>query len=78
MPKIIPPADRYGLNREEAAEYIGVGTTLFDTMVADGRMPKPKVINARRVWSRLLLEKAFALLPDDGQDQDENPWASVA
>jgi hypothetical protein len=47
-------------------------------MVADGRMPKPKLINTRRVWSRLLLEKAFARLPDDGQDEEGNPWASVA
>jgi hypothetical protein len=28
-----------GLSREEAARYIGVGTTLFDKMVAEGRMP---------------------------------------
>jgi hypothetical protein len=33
-------------------------------MVADGRMPPPKRINARRVWSRPALEAAFAELPD--------------
>lgn len=77
---VIPPADRLGLDRQEAAEYIGVGTTLFDEMVADGRMPKPKIINARRVWSRPLLEKAFALLPTEGQDEEmeQNPWAGAA
>ena len=75
-PYAIPPADRLGLDRQEAAEYIGVGTTLFDQMVADGRMPKPKVINARRVWSRPLLEKAFAQLPDEDQNEStSDPWA---
>jgi len=75
-----PLSDRLGLSREEAAAYVGVGATLFDAMVADGRMPKPKLINARRVWSRMALEKAFALLPEDGQDEvhDENPWKGVA
>jgi predicted DNA-binding transcriptional regulator AlpA len=77
---IIAPSDRLGLNREEASDYIGVGHTLFDEMVADGRMPKPKIINTRRVWSRLSLEKAFALLPTEGQDEEteSNPWAGAA
>lgn len=53
-----------GLNREEAAEYIGVGASKFDQMVADGRMPQPKVIDARRVWDRHRLDSAFEALPD--------------
>jgi hypothetical protein len=75
-PYVIPPADRLGLARDEAAEYIGVGATLFDEMVADGRMPKPKTINSRRVWARVQLEKAFASLPEEGQSgsDDGNPW----
>jgi excisionase family DNA binding protein len=36
-----------GLSRDEAARYIGVGTTKFDEMVADGRMPRPKRIDGR-------------------------------
>ena len=48
----IPPADRIGLSRVEAAEYIGVSSTTFDAMVADGRMPHPKEIGSRRVWHR--------------------------
>ena len=78
MLKVISPSDRYGLNREEAATYIGIKPTLFDTLVADGRMPKPRCINSRRVWSRIELEKAFALLPVDGQHDEENPWLGVA
>lgn len=53
-----------GLNREAAARYVGVGVTLFDAMVADGRMPPPKVINARRVWDRRRLDDCFEALPE--------------
>lgn len=60
-----------GLNREEAAEYIGVGTSKFDEMVVDGRMPPPKEIDSRRVWDRHRLDTAFEELPDKGA---RNPW----
>jgi hypothetical protein len=63
-----------GLNREDAARHIGIGTTLFDEMVTDGRMPLPKCINTRRVWNRAAIEQAFAELPDDSTANDDNPW----
>jgi excisionase family DNA binding protein len=56
-----------GMSREEAARYIGVGTTKFDEMVADGRMPKPKRIDGRVVWDRLKIEASFSDLPDDAR-----------
>lgn len=62
---------RRGLNREQAAAYVGVGTTKFDEMMRDGRMPKPKKIDGRRVWDRYALDRAFEELPDI---EDSNPW----
>lgn len=59
-----------GLSREEAARYVGVGVTLFDELVADGRMPKPKVINRRVLWDRFALDVFFAELPDAAR----NAW----
>ena len=53
-----------GMSREEAARYVGVGTTKFDEMVADRRMPKPKRIDGRVVWDRIALDAAFTDLPD--------------
>lgn len=53
-----------GLNREEAARYIGVGTTKFDEMVKDGRMPSGKRVDGRIVWDRYKLDASFADLPD--------------
>jgi hypothetical protein len=35
-----------GLSREQAADYISVGTTLFDTLVEDGRMIVPLINDA--------------------------------
>lgn len=57
-----------GLSRHEAARYIGVGSTLFDEMVADGRMPTPKHVNSRTIWDRVALDIAFTSLPDKKTD----------
>lgn len=60
-----------GLSRDEAARYIGVGPTLFDEMVDDGRMPKPKRANSRVIWDRIALDAAFSDLPgEDGNKID--------
>jgi predicted DNA-binding transcriptional regulator AlpA len=63
-----------GLRRTEAAEYIGISTTKFDEMIADGRMPQPKQIDARRVWDRHQLDRYFEDLPGGS---DENPFDGV-
>lgn len=65
-----------GLNRESAARYIGVGASLFDQMVADGRMPQPKVINSRRVWDKKRLDEFFEALPEK-DSEEENPFNGV-
>lgn len=65
-PDLIAYAPR-GMSRDEGARYIGVGTTKFDEMVADGRMPRPKRIDGRVVWDRLKIEAAFSDLPDEKQ-----------
>lgn len=64
---------RRGLSREEAAVYIGVSVRKFDEMVGDGRMPRAKVIDARRVWDIWALDLAFDALPTDGEEVS-NPW----
>jgi len=64
-----------GLSRNQAAEYIGVGSTKFDEMVNDGRMPKPKRIDGRVVWDRVLLDEAFEAL-DNEDVPKKNPWDS--
>lgn len=79
---VIKPEDRIGMSRDEAAEYIGVGVDLFDRMVEDARMPKPKCAGKRRIWSKKSIEKAFDLLPEDGEDvlssgSGRDPWTEL-
>jgi hypothetical protein len=59
------------LSRIQAAEYIGVGVTKFDSMVDDGRMPKPKRIDGRNVWDRIKLDEAFSALDDEAGSKNE-------
>lgn len=59
-----------GLSRDEAARYVGVGTTTFDRLVEEGRMPKPIRIGKRAIWDRLKVEAAFSDL--GAEDAREN------
>lgn len=52
--------------REAAAAYLQIGTTKFDELVRDGRMPRPRCIDARRLWDIRLLDSAIDNLPIDG------------
>jgi hypothetical protein len=54
-----------------------VSSNLFDQLVADGRMPQPKIINKRRVWDRYELDAAFEALPHKDGDQaaDDDEWS---
>lgn len=69
-------APRRGLQRVEAAVYVGISPTKFDELVADGRMPRPKRIDGRRVWDIRALDVAYDALPDEeGKgDAGRNPW----
>jgi predicted DNA-binding transcriptional regulator AlpA len=67
------PVPRRGLSREEAAMYVGISANTFDALVADGRMPTPLRIRARKVWDIRQLDLAFdALSPDN-----PNSWDGV-
>lgn len=56
-----------GLGRLEAARYLGIGTTMFETMVAAGELPKPKTVGGRVIWDRFALDAAFAEFPEKGR-----------
>lgn len=66
----------FGLDRLQAAASIGVSATTFDRMVDDNLMPRPRVINTRRVWDVDELRSAFKALPRDGEPSGGgNSWA---
>ncbi len=55
--------------------YLGVGANKFDEMVTDGRMPKPKCIDTRKVWDIMALDVAFDQLPDENHEASED-WTA--
>lgn len=63
-----------GLSRVQAAEYVGVSPTKFDELVKDGRMPRPKQVDARTIWDRVQLDEAFSALADNDADAKRNLW----
>lgn len=72
-PNVMLPAAR-GLNRVEAAAYVGLSPTMFDKMVAEGKMPRAKQVGARRIWDVRRLDYAFDALPGDEDSGAPNPW----
>ena len=70
----VRPVPRRGLSRDEAAMYIGISATKFDQMVADGRMPAPVRVDARKIWDIRSLDLAFDVLP---REDPTNSWDGV-
>jgi hypothetical protein len=54
-----------GLSRSAAAAYVGVGTTLFDQLVAARKMPRPFRLEGRVLWDRYRLDAAIDGMQDD-------------
>lgn len=85
-PSVLPPSlPPVGINREQAATFIGVSSTTFDEMVQDGRMPQPRMPSKGRiVWDVEELVLAFRKLPhrqiggapklDEDSPPLDNPW----
>lgn len=73
LPDSLPPR---GLNREQAAEYVGVGPETFNGLVKKREMPLPHRLGGRVVWDRVLLDRALDAL--SGLELPENlsddPW----
>ena len=42
--------------RSAAAQYLGIGITMFDELVAEGMIPKPKKMRSKYLWDRIDLE----------------------
>lgn len=82
FPDNLPPI---GLTREQAAGYLGIGTTLFDDLVKDGQMPSARKLRGAVRWDRLELDVAFRRLPRNGpelaqndeEQPEDDPWSRV-
>lgn len=74
LPRNLPPR---GLSRTEAAAYICVSPSMFDMMVKDGRMPRPKTVNSRTIWDIRQVDKAFDRLPGGEDDGVVDEWEAA-
>lgn len=73
-------AMRRGLSEAEAAIYIGLGASKFSQLVKDGRMPRPRIIDNRRIWDVDDIDAAFRALPLEGETNDNsrpNSWDAL-
>jgi len=48
-----------GLNRDQAAQYVGLSMTTFHRFVVEGLLPSPLHFGRRRVWDRRALDEAL-------------------
>jgi hypothetical protein len=69
---------RRGLAEGEAALYIGLSASKFRELVAQGIMPRPRLISRRRVWDVDDLDAAFKSLPIEGEPEEIDTWSDVA
>ena len=61
---------RRGLDQSEAAVYLSLSPSFFRKLVEDGRMPRPRLADGRRIWDVEELDLAFKALPREGGDAD--------
>jgi predicted DNA-binding transcriptional regulator AlpA len=62
---------RRGLSEPEAALYIGLGSTKFRELVKQGRAPRPRSIDSRRLWDIDDVDAFFKSLPTEGEEPAE-------
>ena len=66
------------ISRSAAAAYVDVSPTLFDEMVKDGRMPRPKLLGGRRkAWDVRALDVAVDALPVEANDNNDLSWGDI-
>jgi hypothetical protein len=55
--------------------YLGISPSKFDEMVKDGRVPRPRMIDSRKVWDIFELDGSFDDLPREDGRSIVNSWA---
>lgn len=68
LPPNLPPRL---VRRIEAASYLGIGATLFDQLVKEGKAPAPKMLESVKLWD---IKQLDALVDDLPTRDAANPW----
>jgi hypothetical protein len=54
--------------------YVGISAAKFDEMVGAGAMPRPRLIDRRKVWDIHMLDVAFDRLPVEDSPAMGTGW----
>jgi hypothetical protein len=73
----VRPMVRRGLSRLEAATYIGISPSKFDQLRKANRIPPPKVLDGRLIFTTERLDEFLDALPDEGQPDNDDWTASL-
>ena len=67
---------RRGLDEAEAAVYLSLSPSLFRQLVAEGLMPRPRLVGRRRIFDIVELDAAFSDLPREGESAEgKDSWS---
>ena len=69
------PIPRRGLTRVEAAAYLSISPSKFDELRRANRIPPPKVLDGRLIFTTDRLDEFLDALPDENQT-DNNEWTA--
>lgn len=73
-PVRVKAVPRRGLNRQEAACYVGVSMPTFDLLVGNGQMPQPFRIGRRVIGDLRKLDAAFDVLSGPEESTGWEDW----
>lgn len=65
---------RRGLNRAEAARFLGFSPRLFDRLVDEGRLPRPINVEGEEVFDLIQLDLAFDRMSGGASDTTDWRW----
>ena len=71
----IRPIPRRGLSRIEAAVYLGISPSKFDELRKRGNISAPRLIDSRKIWDVLALDRDFEAFPVEGNIEED--WNTV-
>jgi predicted DNA-binding transcriptional regulator AlpA len=66
-----------GLRRVDAADYVGVSPSLFDSWIKDGVLPKPRKRGGVVLWDRFALDAAMEAIFYPEAEAEMAVWDEV-
>ena len=52
------------MNKKQIASYLGKSTRTIDRWLQSGYLPAPKLLNGRKIWSTVMIDKWINKQPD--------------